>query len=375
MRNLRHSKEQEAATEKARKSADHDPHLEELLDQELGSLPDKYRTAVILCDLEGLTIADAAKQVGCPQGTLSVRLFRGRAMLAKRLTRRGLTLGVGAIAAALSQGPASAGVPLPLVISTVKAAGLLAAGQTVAGTIGAKVTVLIEGVLKTMLLTKLKNLAIVLVLATTLAGTGTMVAISRKAGAQADQKSPPAPEAKPQRDTSPPGQPGPLPDQAKKSETTPRPPRDPESDPLPEGAVARLGSIRFCHGNPVKSMTLSPDGKTLATVAPNRAVRVKVWNMADGKERLQLNDKRYQAALFLPDNKTLALATHGVGVILFDLEAGKQTQHFDASALAHIGHGFRRTQFNRSTCPVAGRQDPCHLDHRPPARRFCLKRS
>ena len=85
MRNLRHSKEQEAATEKARKSADHDPHLEELLDQELGSLPDKYRTAIVLCDLEGMTIAAAARQVGCPQGTLSARLVRGRAMLGKRL--------------------------------------------------------------------------------------------------------------------------------------------------------------------------------------------------------------------------------------------------------------------------------------------------
>ena len=85
MRNLRHRKEKEAATEKVGKSADHDRDLQELLDQELEALPDKYRAAIVLCDLEGMTVPAAAKQMGCPLGTLSVRLVRGRAMLGKRL--------------------------------------------------------------------------------------------------------------------------------------------------------------------------------------------------------------------------------------------------------------------------------------------------
>ena len=79
MRNLRCKKEKEAAAEKVRKSADHDQvaevadtsaTLQELLDEELQALPDKYRAAIVLCDLEGLTIVAAAKQLGCPQGTL-----------------------------------------------------------------------------------------------------------------------------------------------------------------------------------------------------------------------------------------------------------------------------------------------------------------
>ena len=139
MRNLRHRREKEAAAEKVRKPADHDQHLQELLDQELQALPDRYRAAIVLCDLEGLTIVAAAKELSCPQGTLKARLVRGRAMLAKRLTRQGLTLGTGAVAAALAQNLASASVPLPLVTSTVKAAGLVAAGQAAAGAIGAKV--------------------------------------------------------------------------------------------------------------------------------------------------------------------------------------------------------------------------------------------
>ena len=189
MRNLRHKKEQEAATERAGRCADHDRDLHELLDRELEALPDKYRTAIVLCDLEGLTIAAAAKQVGCPQGTLNTRLVRGRAMLGKRLARHGLAVSGAVLATALCQNAVSACLPGPLVISTVKAATLMAAGKALAaGAISAKVAALIEGVLKTMLLTKLKTLAIVLVLATTLAGTGTIVAVSQNAGAQPEQK-------------------------------------------------------------------------------------------------------------------------------------------------------------------------------------------
>ena len=164
MRNLRHRKEKEAGAEKARKSVEHDRELQELLDQELESLPNKYRAAIVLCDLEGLTIADAARQVGCPQGTLNTRLVRGRAMLGKRLARHGLAVSGGVLATALCQNAASACVPGPLVVSTVQAATLLAAGKALAtGAVSAKVVALTEGVLKAMLITKLKvALAVVL---------------------------------------------------------------------------------------------------------------------------------------------------------------------------------------------------------------------
>src|SRR5262249_4440452 len=51
------------------------------LDQELPALPDKYRTPIVLCDLEGRTIREAARQLGWPQGTVATRLTRGRALL------------------------------------------------------------------------------------------------------------------------------------------------------------------------------------------------------------------------------------------------------------------------------------------------------
>jgi RNA polymerase sigma factor (sigma-70 family) len=138
--------------------------LQPLLDQELSRLPHKYRLPVVLCDLEGKTYKEAARQLGCPQGTLSARLARARVMLAKRLSRHGVAVWSGVLAAVLSQGVASASVPTSVVSSTIKAASLFAAGQMGAGgAVSVEVIALTKEVLKTMLLTKLKIAATVLV--------------------------------------------------------------------------------------------------------------------------------------------------------------------------------------------------------------------
>jgi RNA polymerase sigma factor (sigma-70 family) len=131
--------------------------LRPLLDQELSRLPNKYRIPIVLCDLEGKAGKEAARQLGWPEGTVASRLSRGRAILAKRLTRQGLTIAGGSLAAALSQNGASAGVPAVLASASAKNASLLAAGQTVAaGQISANVAALTQGVLKAMFLNKLK---------------------------------------------------------------------------------------------------------------------------------------------------------------------------------------------------------------------------
>ncbi len=130
--------------------------LQPLLDEELSRLPDKYRAVIVLCDLEGKTRKEAARQLGCPEGTVAGRLARARTMLAKRLTQRGVALSGGMLAAVLSQKAASAGVPTSVVTSTIKAASLFAAGTAATGAISVKVAALTEGVLKAMLLTKCK---------------------------------------------------------------------------------------------------------------------------------------------------------------------------------------------------------------------------
>jgi RNA polymerase sigma factor (sigma-70 family) len=68
-----------------------------VLDEELGALPAFYRDAVVLCDLRGVSRADAASQLGVPLGTLASRLDGGRKKLAARLVRRGVTFSVAAV--------------------------------------------------------------------------------------------------------------------------------------------------------------------------------------------------------------------------------------------------------------------------------------
>jgi RNA polymerase sigma factor (sigma-70 family) len=150
--------------------------LQPLLDQALSRLPDKYRVVIVLCDLEGKTRKEVARQLGVPDGTVAGRLARARVMLAKRLARHGVVLSGGALAVVLSQKAASAAMPTSVMTSTIKAVTSVAAGQAAAaGLVSAKVVALTEGVLRTMLLTKLKvPMAVLLVLGIACYGFGSL---------------------------------------------------------------------------------------------------------------------------------------------------------------------------------------------------------
>jgi RNA polymerase sigma factor (sigma-70 family) len=168
--------------------------LQPLLDEELSRLPDKYRSVLVLCDLEGKTRKEAARLLGCPEGTVGGRLARARVMLAKRLAQRGVALSGGTLAAVLSQNAASAGVPFSVVSSTIKAATLVTAGQAAASLISVKVAALTEGVMKAMLLTKLKN-AMVGLLVIAVLGFGASLGWTFAAG-PGEQQTQPADKSK-----------------------------------------------------------------------------------------------------------------------------------------------------------------------------------
>jgi RNA polymerase sigma factor (sigma-70 family) len=130
------------------------------LDEALAQLPEKYRAALILCYLQGYRHEEAARQLGCPLATLRSRVARGRALLRAGLARRGLTLSVAGFAALLATAAADAALPGALFRSTLslgRAATRLATGQAAGSVaVSANVAALAEGVLKAMLLTKLK---------------------------------------------------------------------------------------------------------------------------------------------------------------------------------------------------------------------------
>lgn len=76
--------------------------LSELLDAEIARLPERLRRPVVLCYLGGQSTEDAARELGCPRGTVLSRLAAARKRLADRLTRRGCTLPATLTATALS---------------------------------------------------------------------------------------------------------------------------------------------------------------------------------------------------------------------------------------------------------------------------------
>jgi RNA polymerase sigma factor (sigma-70 family) len=144
-----------------------------VLHKELDRLPERYRSPLVLCHLEGKTQDEAAHELGWTSGMLRGRLLRGRDLLRARLIRRGLALSVPLFAAVLSQEQLVAALPATLANATVKAALLSLTGPATIATISTQAAALAEEGLAIMLVTKLKfGAALLLTLGVLAVGAG-----------------------------------------------------------------------------------------------------------------------------------------------------------------------------------------------------------
>ena len=259
--------------------------LRPVLDQELSRLPDNYRAVIVLCDLEGKTRKEAARQLGLPEGTVGSRLARARTLLAKRLTDRGVTLTSGSLAAVLAQHAVSSAAPDSVMSSTLHAAIVFAAGRASAGAISPTVAALAGGVLRSMLISKLKPV-VALVLVFILAGATVFAHVAAE---------PPVPMAEPLNGATAFAQ-------------------NPAAAPRPR--VKPFGPVVVRQDAMLQRMAASLDGEVVATVGIRREGSnvngtVKLWDARTGELKRALDEEKEGSPVIAFSRDLLAIGLYG----------------------------------------------------------------
>jgi RNA polymerase sigma factor (sigma-70 family) len=275
-----------------------------ILNEEIERLSEKYRAPFVLCCLEGHSRSEVARQLDLKEGTVWSRLSYARRQLQQRLRRRGIELGTVLAATSLAEGGMASTAPASLVAATLRT--VTTGGKALSGVSG-DVAALVHATLKTTTAARL-SVALALLFVTAVLGAGWSVSVGQ----------------------APPGQPAEPghPTQGKRIKEKGKARQhavpfsfflfpfslDGHGDPLPEGAVVRLGTIRFNHGADLNHLLFTPDGKTILS-GGRRLVRL--WNAATGAETGQLPPPVAYVSgttVTLPDSTTLvSLNEEGTG--------------------------------------------------------------
>jgi WD40 repeat protein len=301
-----------------------------IVHEELERLPEKYRQPVILCYLEGRTQEEAARQLGWTAGAVRGMLTAGREILRQRLTKRGLTLAAPLFVGALFA--KSTGTVLAK--TTAHSAVLLVSGQPLGAGVSAQAVALAKSAMSCVVFTKL-NVAVAVVLTASVVAAGAGVANYQGRDSQqavAEQKD----VAKAARV---------LPIKLANPAKSKEPHTDFYGDPLPDRAVARIGTMRFQHNKPRHDAftVYSPDGKSLLVNDP--VVGLRFWEPATGKEQrripLQGQDSIYSFAV-APDGKSIVTVNRSnrdsTFIQVWDFATGQEVRRIanDKDAFEHI---------------------------------------
>ncbi|HEY7315336.1 MAG TPA: sigma-70 family RNA polymerase sigma factor [Gemmataceae bacterium] len=288
--------------------------LRGILHDEVSKLPEKWRAAVVLCYWEGRTHEQAAQQLGCARTTVKDRLARARELLRTRLARRGLALPAAWFAVSLAGGTSSAAVPTELVQATVRGAVQFSTGGLPAEIVSAQAVTCARSTLQTMFLGKLK-LGVLLALLLGVISGGAGWAVLQKPPAEA-----------PFAQTKPPLKSAEQPLHAKQVEAR----RDSQGDPLPPGALLRLGTIRFRPGGQVQSLAFLPGGKAIVSTGFKG---IYFWDAATGKElrRIKLSSEGVGPFTLSSDGKILAALCEGA-IQLWEASTGKELHKLETNA-------------------------------------------
>jgi RNA polymerase sigma factor (sigma-70 family) len=262
--------------------------LRAILHAELAALPERFRAPLVLCYLEGLTQEEAAHRLGWTATMVKGCLQRGREKLRRRLEHRGVALTTALGAALTGQTLTEAAIPS----SALPTAAAIA---------------LASGFLRPVLPIKLALLSVLLTISV-VAGGLALRSPAEPRPSESDTGFIVSRETINQRKTG-----------------------DAHGDPLPEGAIARLGTVRFNHGDGLNALFFSVDGKTIFSEGNGT---IRVWNAVNGKEIDHLTDKvpfsgADDQTRFLRDSNTLITLYGGYGgdvAHVWDLEQKKETR-------------------------------------------------